>query len=371
MEMGSEGGESLTYLIEHFEEAPEQFEFFQAVRLIQNLFLRMGDANRHKLLEEVVHLSESGIRFRTEQSLAFSPSDVRKIQAKVENDELKHFEITASFLGLTGPNGVLPDHYTSLVIERSHTRNKDYALREFLNYFNNRALTFFYLAWQKYRLPFVYERSRLEGKGLDPISRSVISIAGHGQSCLQNRASFRDEALQFFSGFFSEQKRNAVSLECMLSFYFGVQAQVTQFCERWIYLSEQNQSQLPNQQHPQGMNAGLGKTTVIGRRYRDIQSLFRIQIGPLRWVEFLRFLPGMSEMKSLISMTNHFAGLHLDFEIQLLVRADRVPPMQFGLGGANPLALGQTTWLGTPDPNMILDSVVFRYGFGGRPFNEE
>lgn len=369
MDMGTEDGVSRARLIKQLQSTPEIFDFFQAVRLIQNLFLKGNSTDPVKLIGQDVHLSQSILRFRSHQSLSFSASEITRIRAELDSDEaIRFFEMTVSFIGLTGPNGVLPEHYTSLVIERSHTRNKDDTLRDFLDQFNHRTISFFYQAWQKYRLPYVYERNRLSGQGEDSITTALTCLTGHGEQGLRNRSSFRDEVLLFYSGFFANQTRTAEALGQMLSTYFRVQASVLQFCERWIYLSPENQSSFPNQKRPSGQNLALGNNAIIGSRFRDRQSMFRIQIGPLRWVEFLKFLPGMSEMKSIVELTHRFASQHLDFEIQLLVRADRVPPMAFGLESSNPLSLGQTTWLGTPQPDRILDDVCFRYGFGGRPF---
>ncbi len=47
--------------------------------------------------------------------------------------------------------GVLPHHYTELVIRRLQLR--DTSLRDFLDVFHHRALSFFYRAWKKYRPP--------------------------------------------------------------------------------------------------------------------------------------------------------------------------------------------------------------------------
>ncbi len=59
-------------------------------------------------------------------------------------------------LGLFGPSGSLPDHYTSLVIQR--LRQHDFALRDFLDLFNHRTISLFYRAWEKYRFTIAYER---------------------------------------------------------------------------------------------------------------------------------------------------------------------------------------------------------------------
>ena len=69
-----------------------------------------------------------------------------------------------AFLGLTGPSGVLPPHYTAHADARVCAA-KDTSLRDLLDMFNHRLISLFYRAWEKYRLPFAYERSRQEDAG--------------------------------------------------------------------------------------------------------------------------------------------------------------------------------------------------------------
>lgn len=367
MEVDSHNGHSAAGLIRQLEQNPEQFEFFQAVRLIQNSFLAGEPRSRRPLLGEEVRIGDSIIRFRSWQSLTFAASDIRKIRAESENDWLRLFEMTVTFLGLTGPNGALPAHYTSLVIERSHTRNKDYSLREFLDLLNHRSISLFYRAWQKYRLPFVYERHQLSGRQEDPITSALYAIVGYSGQPLRDRSTFRDELLLFFGGLFANRTRNASSLQQMISFSFGVLARVEQNVPRWIYLTAENQSSLPTRRHPRGANLALGESTIVGSRIRDVQSLFRVCLGPLSWHRFREFFPGTTQMDSLVQLIHAYAGIELDFEIRISLRADEVPPGILSREGKNPMALGQTTWLGKLDPDRVLDDVAFRFGYGGRP----
>ena len=87
---------------------------------------------------------------------------------------------SSRFLGLTGPSGALPRHYTELLLQR--IREKDFSLRDFLDLFNHRLISLFYRAWEKYNWPVAYERSQLDNPGgePDPVTRSVYCLVGMG-----------------------------------------------------------------------------------------------------------------------------------------------------------------------------------------------
>ena len=62
-------------------------------------------------------------------SLDFPPSEIYE----VTNDENGGPpRMTVAFMGLTGPLGVLPRHYTELLLAR--IRGKDFSLRDFLDH---------------------------------------------------------------------------------------------------------------------------------------------------------------------------------------------------------------------------------------------
>ena len=58
-------------------------------------------------------------------------------------------------MGLAGTGGILPSHYTQLLIDR--VREKDFGLRDFLDLFNHRLIAQFYRAWEKCHFYVGYE----------------------------------------------------------------------------------------------------------------------------------------------------------------------------------------------------------------------
>ena len=127
--------------------SPYSYEFFQAVRVLE----RMGNGESPGGFSNP---STEVVRFSAHQSLAFPASQIQSLQQRDAGPPL----MVVNFMGLTGPQGVLPVAYTSLVMER--LRGRDSTMRDFFDIFNHRIISLFYRAWEKYRFPVSHERGR-------------------------------------------------------------------------------------------------------------------------------------------------------------------------------------------------------------------
>ncbi|MBL8816382.1 MAG: type VI secretion system baseplate subunit TssG [Planctomyces sp.] len=389
----------------------EEFEFFQAVHLLESCArediiaaradsrsesrgnsadaeaLQRNTAERRRTaLQRSVALRALGsapnprsepIRFRAQPSRSFPPGDVTSIVpakpetqgSSAEIDEVRYpVEVTVPFMGLTGPNGVLPDHYTTLLIERSHQKNKDHSLREFFDLFNHRAITLFYLAWRKHRICEEYLRMCQDGRaGEDRFTSAMLSITGFGLRRLRGQHNFSDEVFLYYGGLFANQRRTSIGLQQMLSDFLGLRVSLEEFRGRWLYLPAEVQSSFPSRSQPSGMNLGLGESVVAGSRAWDRQSSFRVTIGPLSRAMFDRLLPGTRELKAVEQLIRTYTGIEFDFEIQLILRASDIPACQLtsgatdtGGGQCRP-SLGWTTWLGKAMIPVDSGDAVFRF----------
>ena len=181
-----------------------RFEFFQAVRVLERLYSARLPIGRNSIPSNEV------VRFRTLLSLSFPPSPVHDV-ARADNG-VSPPEMVVAFMGLFGLMGVLPRHYTELLLER--VRYKDSALRDFLDLFNHRMISLFYRAWEKYRFPVAYERSRSSARdGYDPFSLSLFDVIGMGTNGLRGKLKSGDEALLYYSGLVAQQPRSASALD--------------------------------------------------------------------------------------------------------------------------------------------------------------
>jgi len=326
---------------ELFEE-PYSFEFFQAVRLLERLAPE----------REPVGLdgppAREIVRFRTRQTLSFPSSQIHDLTRTEDfQPELAPPpEMTVAFMGLTGPLGVLPTHYTEILMDRA--RYRDTALWSFLDIFNHRMISLFYRMWEKHRFPIAYER----GDG-DRFTGYLFSTIGMGTGGLQGRLSFQDQALIHYGGLVAQRPHSASAIGAIVSDFFDVTASVDQFTGQWLPL-EENVTRLG------AAFSNLGVSTIAGTRVWDSQSKFRIKIGPMPLEEFKTFVPEGSAFRPCSDLLRMLVGLEFDFELQLLLKADDVPACRLGASATEGPRLGWTSWLKTQEFSRDDDQVVLQ-----------
>ncbi len=366
------GGNSDPLSIEqHMFEEGYAYGFFQAVRLLERM------APERRAVGRTAPPQSESVRFKALPSLSFPPSAIHELQRPTA--ELPVPAMTVTFMGLTGPNGALPRHYTELLLklQRDAKGPEKLALRAWFDLFNNRLIALFYRAWEKYRFYIGYERdTRAHGKGLDPFTRALFSFIGLDETPLRGRLSIvrvepdRDEeavdqlaaiedlALLHYSGFLSHRPRCAISLEAMIRDYFQCPVRVVQFHGQWLLLDATNQSRAGMAHHQ------LGVSVVIGERVWDIQSKIRIRIGPIRYSVFNEFLPDRQpiEQRKAFFLLSHlvrlYVGKEMDFDIQLVLKAEDVPACRFTHEGTGP-RLGWNTWVISEPLNHDAADAVF------------
>jgi type VI secretion system protein ImpH len=269
----------------------------------------------------------------------------------LETDGTPVPEMTVTFLGVAGTGGILPWHYTQSLIDLA--REKDFGLRDFLDLFNHRLIANFYRAWKKCHFYVGYELSRRSSaKSADSFTQILFSLAGMGTGGLRDRQAVSDEMFLYYSGYFARRPRPAVALEQIVTEVFHVPVHIQQFQGQWMYLRRQDQTQL----RPGGNNL-LGVSAIAGRRTWGIENKIRLRVGPLSHDDFQTFLPGGSEFVSLAQIVRSFAGPAFDFDLQLVISKDEVPPCQLNRAGG--VRLGWNAWMFSKRPTRNLEDAVF------------
>lgn len=356
-------------LSERLHERPWEFEFFQAVRLLEWIAWERAAAEQLPppvSVGEDARPAEEIVRFQVPATSAFPAAAISDLKIPERaRGPARPAEMKVTFLGLIGPSGVLPQHYTSEAISRTH--NQDHALSEFLNILQHRSVSLFYRAWRKYRLPIELER-RFQTAALDPqrASRSedpftlvLRSLVGLGTPGLAGRMQAADETVLFYSGHYSRQCRSASALASLLSDHFETSAEVAQFEGRWINLAADQRSAMPSAANRRGQHCSLGRDTIVGSRVWDVQNLFRIRLGPLTYRQFAAFLPGGKLLAELADLVQLYAGPTLDFVVQPVLRRDEVPTAQLGSARGEQTMLGRNGWLASGPRSRDADEAVF------------
>jgi type VI secretion system protein ImpH len=174
-------------------------------------------------------------------------------------------------------------------------------------------------------------------------------------------AYFEDLSLLYYSGMFAHHPRCAVALQAILQDYFRLDAQVLQFQGQWLYINPSNQTRLEDE----GGNNQLGATAFAGEQIWDLQSKIRVRLGPLGYARFEEFLPDTACVRShgafftLAHLVRLYVGPELDFDIQVVLRAEDVPECDLSEEADVEPALGWNTWLSSLPFDDDAEDAVF------------
>lgn len=316
-----------TSLKERLFEEPYNFSFFQAVRLLE-AFLP-----HKKPLGQTMEPREEVVRFSVKPGLSFPPSDVSRLEHKDQDGPAK---MEVAFMGLVGPSGVLPHWYSEMVLRRIW--NKDFTLAAFLDLFHHRLISLFYLAWKKNR----FEANYLSD-ARDRHSRYLLSLAGLGTPWPAERIGLPAESLVFYSGLLSRAVPSAVQIEAVAEYFAGTRVRVEQFVERTLPISDEDLTRLGTG------NAELGVSAVCGTLARECQSKFRVNMGPVGYREFYRFLPTGDLLGPIFSLIKFMVGIEYEFEVSVYLKRQEVPACVLGASGPEAPRLGWSTWVKSTD----------------------
>ncbi len=311
------------------------FNFFQAVRVLERLFPDRKSVGRDALPSEEV------VRFKGNPSLAFAISDIQEVKVAEEGDPVK---MTVNFLGLAGRQGALPLHYTEFLLNRRY-KNRDTSAAAFFDLFLHRLTSLFYRAWEKHSLAAQYEREQVRGAADESgVTQFLFDLIGLGTEGLRSHArDIEDRVLVFYSGLIAQRPHSVVALEGMLADFFQVPIRVEQFRGKWFPLAPEEFSDM----REDCMQNYLGEGAVLGDAVWHPQARIRLHVGPLTRVQFDAFLPAGSAFAKLLALTRFFLDWSVDFDVQLSLLAAQVPEWKLADDGPEASLLGLTSWLRT------------------------
>jgi type VI secretion system protein ImpH len=304
------------------------FSFFKAVDLLEALY------PQKEKLGQTLEPGKEAVRFSVKPGLAFPPSEIAKLE--VNDNRARPVSMEVAFMGLIGPSGVLPQWYNELAIKRNW--KKDFGLVSFLNMFHHRLISLFYLAWKKHRFTENYLP-----EAEDRHSRYLLCLEGLGFPGLTEMIGLPRESLAFYSGLLSRSVPSAVAIEATVQYFSTTDVNIEQFIEREIAISREDLTRLGT------ANIQLGVDTICGSFIRECQTKFRVNLGPMGYDKFLRFLPTGDLLGRIFALIRYMVGIEYEFEIRVFLKRTELPPCILGLETPAAPRLGWSTWLKSAD----------------------
>lgn len=292
-------------LLQHIEQQAVQFSFLQIVRLLQRYSKTIG--------------------FKMNPSLAMPVAEIAALNITVDDSQQQQYQLLVNFLGLIGHDGIMPQHYKQLVLDRLQA--KDDSLYEFLNIFHQHLLRLYYEILTAKRFYINYEKNHYD--------KSVAVLSG-----VVGQNVSRQPSLLHYAGLFAQQARSGQGLQQFISNYFQVPVTVYHYQPKWFLLPKSQQTKIsyakPN------MNQ-LGATALLGKHAWQVQNQFTMTIGPLNLEQYQQYLPDGEYYQNLTQEIKNYVGLEHDFTVQLQLQNNQIPTCEIRY--QKPLKLGWTTWI--------------------------
>ncbi|MEM8800298.1 MAG: type VI secretion system baseplate subunit TssG [Pseudomonadota bacterium] len=313
-------------LIAELHRNPHRFSFYQAMRLLEATrpdVPGFGKSRRPK---------QDPVRLGQDPDLAFPPATIKSYGVSETTGQVR---LAQSFLGLFGPHGPLPLQFTEYVHNRAENA-EDPTLAAFVDILHHRFISFYFRAWANSRPTF----SAPGGKSSDGFAEYAGALAGvRGERETADDDQSSQEAL-YFAGHFSNQSRHAEGLQNLISERFKVDTEIECYVGTWLEVD-------PSERNAIGTNpetTGLGTSLILGGRVWDVQQKILIRITALDVDRLAQFLPGAKVLSSLGALVVSYAGWQMDWEINLGIKRNDVPPLKLD-GSAQ---LGWSSWLNEP-----------------------
>jgi type VI secretion system protein ImpH len=309
-------------------EAPREFSFFQAVRLLE---LALPDATP---LGGRGPASREAVRLRPSTSLSFQSAEVTAVTPPAA--EGQPYRLTTTVAGLYGANSPLPGFYSDEILHYETVNAPDPdPVRGFLDLVNHRLLSLLYRAWAKYRWAFSFR-----GGASDAISRCMFHLIGLGDPHVRDTLGVPAQRLLRYAGFITQLPHGSTALGGVLSDYFDdVPVQVDPCLPRWVDVAEADQNRLGVR------NTTLAESLTVGARVRDRAGKFGLRVGPLpALAPFVEFLPIGCHSRPLGALVRFLVPDPLEYDLFLGLEGPAVPALQL-TRTEEAARLGWTSWI--------------------------
>lgn len=332
--MGTESGQNFAGVIKELEKNAPSYNVFQAIFMAEKISKKIHPKRDDEKFDQ------KGLKFRPYEMYVFPPTDIREFYSI--NDEMT---FVINFMGLYGVNSPLPRCYHDQVAMQQAVHGAgEVPLQNFLDIFNSRFYWLYYNAWKKYRL-FLEMGENVQNKN----TQRIFAFNGVGPNLEKIKSQFSPFKLLQLSGILSLRIRNKAGLRILLNEFFpGCEIRIKEFVPNRVKLSE-----LPQLGKKEMV---LGKNSVLGKSVTDYLSKICIQMGPISFDEYLKFIPGGGHSLLLKELVEIYLNDNIEFDVEFIIRTEDMGSLKWDDAR---LRLGQSMWLGKPNQKFV--SVHYSY----------
>ena len=262
--------------------------------------------------------SRETIRFRHDPGLGFHAADVRQVEV---SGDPRRFQITTTFLGLSGTASPLPPYMVESVLFDTFEQGTQ---RDFLDLFHHRAISLLYRAVAKLR-PAQEHRS----DGLDPWLQRLLGMSGiheHANLALQPRH------LMVLIPILLKRGRGATATRVALTVILrdelpDARVEIRELAGHWLEVDAAQHTLLGARNH------ALGRQSILGRRVYDRRGRFAVRIGVLSRDQAARFSEGEMLLDRLRATVSLVLREPMEYDLELELDATAAQTLRLGFSG--------------------------------------
>ncbi len=306
-------------IVDDIVENGEQYDFYQAVRLLNRLSEKTTDEN-----------SSTGegleLKIHPDLNIDYPQSDIESVQPLDDN---RGYELTTTFFGLYGVASPLPGYYTEELLDEEWDDRS--SKRGFLDVIHQHLYPLLYKAWLKYR--FTHNAIESSGEHYWEIIYSILGLPEEFRKAGDLSGIFLK-----YTGIINQRPKTQLGLKTILADYLApINITIDPCVLRQVVIHEQQRCKLSLE------NNRLGSDTVIGEQVADRAGKYRIRIGPLSMEQFQQLLNDKKHLRFIQAISKLFLVQPLQCDIVLELEQGAAQPVC--LGQAQFSMLGQSTWL--------------------------
>lgn len=316
------------------EQRGEEFNFFQAIRLLEN-----------------IPCVKQNIRFKAVNSEAFHPNFIADITQKSnlnEKNDSSSNKVTVSVngFGLVGQQGPIPQCFSETLrrafVEGPNGREEPEA---FLNIFNDKLVALLYDIKKQFN-PLLFNELPVNSS----LYELLAAITGFGTLNLFSRLPLSGDQLAAFAPIMANRRIDYSLLNNVLKNHFDCELEITPNQGAWRPLPKKYRAQL-NITGKQNSGSILGQGIGLGKKYWDPQAAIAITINVQSLEQCLSLLPPNEQHptgeqhQQLISLFSFLTDGKYSLFVTLKIRWQDIPDSL--LVEDSSMRLGQTSWLHT------------------------